>query len=564
MVKARRFHHGGEFRYSALMLEIVMALVASADPAGAQAITPQTLTGHVRFLASDALEGRGPATRGDVLAQQYIVSQFETMGLAPAAPEGKFLQPFELVGVTGHPEQLSFARGTATLAAKFQSDLIAISGHQGPVSKLDKAEVVFVGYGIVAPEYGWNDFKTLDVKGKVLLVLNNDPEDDAGLFAGKTRLWYGRWDYKYEQAAKQGALGCLIIHTTPSAGYPWQVVQTSWTGEQFSLPATAAPKLQVEGWLTEELSRKLVALAGKDLDALRAAAQSREFTPVPLGVTVSTTFNNVVAKKTTANVLGVLRGSDARLADEWVVITAHHDHLGMEEHPKPGADAIYNGAVDNASGVAALLTVAKALTSGKPPKRSVLFAAVAAEEQGLLGSQFLVEHPPVPAGRMAANINLDGLNIWGRTKDVSVIGFGKTSIDAVLTQLAKAQGRVVRPDALSDRGFFYRSDQFNFAKVGVPAAYFSSGHEFIDRPEGWGREQREQWELKHYHQPSDEVSASWDLSGAIEDVKLTWQLVLKIADAPAMPTWTRGDEFESIRLKSLEGTTPPSNRASGR
>lgn len=545
---------------------VLLSLLLSADKSGpGPFINANALTGHVRFLASDALEGRGPATRGDSLAQQYIAAQFEAMGLEPAGTNGSMLQPLELVGVTGHPQSIVFTKGQTKLETRFHTDLIAVSGHQSPTSKFDKAEVVFVGYGIVAPEYGWNDFKNVDVKGKVVLVLNNDPEDDASLFAGKTRLWYGRWDYKYEQAAKQGAVGCLIIHTTPSAGYPWQVVQTSWTGEQFELPSTGAPQLQVEGWLTEEASRKLVQLGGKDLDALRTAAQSRDFVPVPLGTLASTSFANTVVKKSTANVLGLLRGSDPKLADEWIILTAHHDHLGLKENAKPGEDAIYNGAVDNASGVAAMLTVARALTAqGKAPKRSVLFAAVAAEEQGLLGSQYLVEHPPVPYGRMAANINIDGLNIWGRTKDVSVIGYGKTSIDAVLVQLAKAQGRVVKPDALSDRGFFYRSDQFNFAKVGVPAAYFSSGHAFIDRPESWGREQREKWELTHYHQPTDELLSTWDLSGAVEDVKLIHQLTLKLADAPNMPTWTRGDEFEVPRQKALEALKNDSPRGSGR
>lgn len=542
-------------------MTFLLSLLLAADTSGQSLITASALTGHVRFLASDALEGRGPATKGDTLAQQYIAAQFETLGLEPVGDKGTALQSFELMGVNGHPDTMTFTKGQTTLSTPFMTDLIAVSGHQAARSVLEKAEVVFVGYGIVAPEYGWNDFKNVDVKGKVVLVMNSDPEDDASLFAGKTRLWYGRWDYKYEQAAKQGAVGCIIIHTTPSAGYPWQVVQTSWTGEQFDLPSAGGPKLQVKAWLTEAASKKLVSMAGKDLDVLRAAAQSRDFQPVPLGVLASTSFANTVVKKSTANVLGVLRGSDPKLSDEWVVLTAHHDHLGLAEHPKPGEDAINNGAVDNASGVAALLTVARALSAqGKRPKRSVLFAAVAAEEQGLLGSQFLVEHPPVPYGRMAANINIDGLNIWGRTKDVSVIGYGKTSIDAALTQLAKVQGRVVKPDALSDRGFFYRSDQFNFAKVGVPASYFSSGHAFIGRPEAWGREQREKWELTHYHQPSDELLPTWDLSGAVEDVKLIYQLTVKLADAPGMPTWTRGDEFEVARLKSLEALKVGSSR----
>jgi hypothetical protein len=271
------------------MKTLLLTLLLAADTGGQAQITPQALLGHVRFLASDALEGRGPATRGDALTQQYLATHFETLGLAPAGTQ-HYLQPFDLVGVTGHPAALTFKRGNDTLVTSFHTDMIAVSGHQLGRSAIDKAEVVFVGYGIVAPEYGWNDFQGIDVKGKVLLVMNNDPEDDAGLFAGKTRLWYGRWDYKYEQAMKQGAAGCLIIHTTPSAGYPWQVVQTSWTGEQFDLPAAAPSTLQLKGWLTEEASRKLVAMAGMDLDALRAQAPSRDFRAVPLGVTMSASF----------------------------------------------------------------------------------------------------------------------------------------------------------------------------------------------------------------------------------------------------------------------------------
>jgi Zn-dependent M28 family amino/carboxypeptidase len=306
----------------------------------------------------------------------------------------------------------------------------------------------------------------------------------------------------------------------------------------------------LKGWLTEAATRRLFALTGKDLDALRRAANKRTFAPVPLGVSLSTHFTNVVAKKLSGNVLGVLRGSDPQLKSEFVVFTAHHDHLGKKEGA-PGADVIFNGAVDNASGVAAMLSIARALSSApQAPRRSILFAAVAAEEQGLLGSQRLMENPPVPAARMAADLNIDGLNIWGRTRDVSVIGMGKSSLDALIVEYARAQGRIVRPDALSDRGFFYRSDQFNFAKRGVPSAYFSSGQDFIGRPDGWGRAQREKWEATHYHQPSDEVRPDWDLSGAVEDVTLFLEVGRAVANAPTMPTWTKGDEFESVRLRA--------------
>jgi Zn-dependent M28 family amino/carboxypeptidase len=434
-----------------------------------------------------------------------------------------------------------------------EDDFMAVPGHAEPTVRLENAELVFVGYGIVAPEFGWDDFKGEDLTGKVLLVMNNDPEDDPALFGGRARLWYGRWDYKYEQARRLGAAGCFVIHTTPSAGYPWAVVQTSWSGEQFELPGQDGLRLQVKGWATEDASRRLVALGGRDLDALRAAAARRDFRPVSLGVSVSLTLRSQIQKKTTGNVLGLLRGSDPALADEVVVYSAHHDHLGIKADAKPGEDAIYNGAVDNAGGVAMLLAIAKAFTLlPKAPRRSILFVALAAEEQGLLGSRYLLEHPPVPPSYMAADINIDGINIWGRTRDVSVIGFGKSSLDQLIIELARGQGRTVKPDARSDRGFFYRSDQLNFAKAGVPAAYFSSGHDFIGRPEGWGREQSELWERTHYHRPSDEVSDAWDLTGAVEDARLYFQLGAAVADAPRMPTWNPGDEFEAARRSSLE------------
>jgi Zn-dependent M28 family amino/carboxypeptidase len=529
-------------------------LIATAALGGDKLITAEVLKTHVRFLASDLLEGRGPASRGDQLAQQYIATQFELAGLKPAFANGSWFQPLDIVGIDGHPNELKVtARGGASLLFKFWDDMIAVAGEHQSESKLENSELVFVGYGIQAAEYQWDDFKGVDLKGKTLLVMNNDPEDDPKLFGGKARLWYGRWDYKYEIAQKLGAAGCIIIHTTPSAGYPWQVVQTSWSGEQFDLPYTDGPRIKVKAWVTEDAARKIARAGGLDLDVLRRAAQSRDFKPVPMNLFVSTSFKNVVQRKQTANVLGVLPGGDPKLARELVVYTAHHDHLGKKAEMRPGEDTIYNGAVDNASGVASLLAVVRAMTAQpKAPKRSVLFAAVAAEEQGLLGSQYLVEHPPVPVGLMAVDINIDGANIWGRTRDVSVIGLGKSSVDDIIVKLAKAQGRVVKPDELSDRGFFYRSDQFNFARWGVPAAYFSSGHDFLGKPEGWGKRMREEWEERHYHQPSDELTDAWDLSGAVEDTQLYFELGLEIANAAKVPTWNKGDEFEVARMKALQ------------
>ncbi|MDC0715016.1 M28 family peptidase [Stigmatella sp. ncwal1] len=528
-------------------------LTLPEEKAAAKAIEAPLLASHVRFLAHDLLEGRGPGTRGDALAQAYIASQFEGLGLKPAGTQGTYLQPFELVGLEGHPETLAFHSAAGRTELKFHEDFIAVSGVQTPWAALENSELVFVGYGIVAPEYQWDDFKGVDLRGKTLLILNSDPADDPNLFAGRTRLWYGRWDYKYGQAAKVGAAGAILLHTTPSAGYPWRVVQTSWTGEQFELPAAEGPRLQVKAWMTEVATQRLVQWGGQDLKALVAAAQKREFRPVPLGVKVSTRFQTQVRRRPTANVLGLLPGSDPSLSEEVVLYSAHHDHLGMRANARPGEDAIYNGAVDNASGVAEMLAVARAFHAlPHPPRRSVLFAAVAAEEQGLLGSEYLAGHLPVPPGRIAVNINIDGANINGRTKDVTVIGLGKSSLDSLITGLAQAQGRRVKGDLLSDRGFFYRSDQFNFAKLGIPAAYFSSGMDFVGRPEGWGKQQREAWEGQHYHQPSDELRPEWDWAGAVEDTQLFFLLGAHVARTPELPRWNKGDEFEAPRLKSLK------------
>jgi Zn-dependent M28 family amino/carboxypeptidase len=525
----------------------------ATEVAASPYITADRLRGHVRFLSSDLLEGRGPASRGDALTQEYIAAQMQGAGLLPGAPDGTFFQPFDIVGVSAkNPSPLVVTRGSEKVELKYHDDYIAVSGVQSPDAGVQDAEVVFAGYGIVAPEYQWDDFKGADLKGKVLLVMNNDPESDPNLFAGKTRLYYGRWNYKYESGARAGAAAVIIIHTVPSAGYPWQVVQTSWTGEQFELPSTGDPTLQIEAWVTEESARRLVQLGGQDLDKLRASAQTRDFKPVPLGVRLSARLHNEVTRKKTANVVGRLPGADPKRAAEAVVYTAHHDHLGINEDAKPGEDAIYNGAYDNATGVAALLAIAEAMVRSTPrPARSVLFAAVAAEEQGLLGSQYLAAHPPLPPGRMAVDINMDGINILGRTRDIEMIGLGKSTVDAIVEPLVKKQGRVLVPDQMPDRGFFYRSDQFNFAKVGVPAAYFKAGDDVIGKPAGWGKKQQEHFEKTDYHQPSDHMKPDWDFSGAVEDVQLFFQLGSVIANAPQMPEWRKGDEFEAARKKAL-------------
>jgi Zn-dependent M28 family amino/carboxypeptidase len=551
---------------AALALALAAAPVARTAPSAERAITADSIRAHVRFLASDLLEGRGPGTRGDALAQAYIAAQLEALGLQPAGPQG-FFQPFDIVGVEGHADTLQFTRGHESLALRHPDEVIAVAGDDAAHTTLDGAELVFVGYGIRAPEYSWDDFKGQDMRGKVLLILNNDPEDDPALFAGRTRLWYGRWDYKYEMAARVGAAGAIILHTTHSAGYPWQVVRSSWTGPQYSVPTTER-RVPLRGWVTEEACRRLVALAGRNLDDLVRSANRREFQPVPLGIGVKTAFDSRIERTRTANVLAVLPGSDPRLSSQVVLYTAHHDHLGMRTGAAPGEDAIYNGAEDNASGVALMLTIARTYAAlPQAPRRSVLFAAVAAEEQGLLGSEYLAHHPPVPLGRIAVDINIDGANVFGRTRDVTVIGMGKTDLDVTLGTLAGKQGRVLRGDQLPDRGYFYRSDQFSFARAGVPSAYFESGLDYRGRPPGWGREKREAWEETRYHQPSDELTPDWDLSGAVEDARLQFELGYSVAQSSAMPAWTRGDEFEAPRLRSLDalrqptpGTTPASGK----
>jgi Zn-dependent M28 family amino/carboxypeptidase len=529
---------------SAVSLSLLGASPVRPEVQAEALITAELLRGQDRFLSSDLLEGRAPATRGDALAEAYIASQFEALGLKPAGGDG-YLQPFELLGALGHPDVLTFSAQGRSVALRVPEEAIASSGVAAEETRLDAAEVVFVGYGIQAQEYSWDDFKGMDVRGKVLLVMNNDPSDDPALFAGKTRLYYGRWTYKMEMGQRLGAAGVIIIHTDASAGYPWQVVQTSWSGEQFFLPSPdLGPPLR--GWATEEACRRLVALGGKDLDALRRSAEQRSFRPVPLGVTLSTAFHSTVRRTHSANVLAVLPGSDSQRSAEYVVYTAHHDHLGMKANPKPGEDAIYNGAVDDAGGVSQLLAVARAFASlPKAPARSILFAAVGGEEKGLLGSEYLVHHPPVPLGRMAVDINMDGFKIFGATRDVAVLGLGKTNLDKTLAALARAQGRVLVADAFPEQGHFYRSDQFSFARAGVPALHYYSGVDALGHPAGWGRAQQDAWVASHYHQPSDEVSPTWDLAGAVQDARLYFALGLAVAQAKGLPAWVAGDEFEA-------------------
>ncbi len=524
-----------------------------ADPyaavdAAAQAITADGLRDAVAKLSSDELAGRGPTTPADVATRKLLADELAAIGFAPGAADGSWEQPFDVVGIQASmPKQWSFTRKGKKLALKWWDQYIAGSGVQTRTGGIKNAEVVFVGYGIQAPEYGWDDFKGQDLHGKVLLMLNSDPDWDPALFAGTTRLYYGRWVYKFESAARQGAAGAIIIHTTPTAGYPFQVVQTSWSGRQFELPAGDEPRVQVRGWVTEDAARALVTLSGHDLAALVESARHKEFTPVPLGITTSIAFTNDLTRGRTANVLGVLRGSDPALADQLVVYTAHHDHLGVGK-PDASGDTIYNGALDNASGCAQLLAIARAFKAlPVAPRRSILIMFVAAEEQGLLGSAYYASHPTVPARQLAVDINFDGGNIWGKTRDVTYVGKGKTTLDPLVDQLAARQERVVKPDQFPDRGYFYRSDQLSFARVGVPGLYLGTGTDAIGKPAGWMKQQIEDFEAHHYHQPSDQLRPDWVFDGMIEDARLGFAVGDAVANSDTLPGWLPGDEFAAAR-----------------
>ncbi len=559
-------------RLSVFAVSATAAAIAAAQPAAPASvpqavdraartfITQGAIEAPIRFLASDLLEGRGPASRGDELARLYLQTQLEGMGYQPAFANGAWQQPFDIVGIKSQfPKTWSFTGKAGPVNLAWHDDYVAFSGQQKEQVSVTNAELVFVGYGIQAPEYQWDDYKGADLAGKILVMMNNDPDWDPNLFAGKRRLYYGRWDYKYESATRQKAAGAIIIHTTPSAGYPFQVVQSSWGGEQFELPAGSEARMSVRAWASEDAVRRLLKSAGFDLDKLIESAHSRDFKPVPLGLTTSLAFTNTISRVKTANVGGVLPGNDPKLAPQVLIYSAHHDHFGIGEPDKTG-DKIYHGAVDNASGCAQVLAIARAFAAlPQRPRRTIMALFVAGEERGLLGSAYYAQHPSVPAGRIAANINIDGGNIFGRARDAVEISFGKSSLDAVAEGVAKSQGRTLVGDQYPDRGYYYRSDQFSFAKIGVPALYFSEGTDIIGKPAGWGKQQHDEWELKKYHQPSDKLEDNWNFDGMIQDAQLYMLTGWLIAQADALPTWKPGDEFEAARKRALADPAAKSN-----
>ena len=535
-----------------ILLLSFLALLFQFDPPKEvlTSITAEKLRSHIAVLAHDTLEGRGPASNGDRKATSYIVSQFKKFGLKPAGEKGTYIQKVPMVGVTVDPSTvLKIVNGTQSVDLQYSKDFVTTTGTYEPSISIRNAEMVFVGFGIVAPEQQWNDYKDVSVKGKIIVMMNNDPSsDDINFFAGKGRTYYGRWTYKYEIAAEQGALGAIVIHTTPSAGYRYEVIQNSWSREMFDLDEKkAGNRLSLKAWTTEEATKKYFALAGLSLDSLMNLAQERSFKPIPLGITMNAEIASTVKRIETNNIIGKVEGSDPQLKDQYVIFTAHYDHFGIGR-PING-DSIYNGAADNASGTSLMITLAETFAGLKErPKRSMLFAAVAAEEQGLLGSKYYANNPTVPSRKIAANINTDVLNMIGRTSDISWQGSDRSSLGNDLSAVAKQLGLSILPDLAPEQGGFFRSDHFSFAKVGIPAMSMGGGRTFVGVDTAFVRMMSIRGG-KNYHQPSDEISPDWNYDGALQQAEIVIRVAWRIANIIEMPYWNSGSEFESIRQR---------------
>ena len=581
----------------------VAALASSAngdDPSDAlKALSGEDVLKHIKVLASDAFEGRGPGSPGEDKTVAYLTEQFKSFGLKPGNPDGTYVQAVPLVGFEALATSGSIRFKDKTIDLKSADDWVAVSRKYaaamdelteanrlkpGPTTKqavadfrqasapltntliLDDSEVVFVGYGVVAPEYGWDDYKGVDVKGKTVIMLINDPavpdpadpsKLDPSLFKGKAMTYYGRWTYKYEIASEKGAAACLIVHEAGPAGYPYQVVTGSWGRENFDLflPDGNAGRVTVEAWLPLDKAKQVFQAAGKDFDALKAAAVRKDFKPVPLGAKAEFSVKNKLRRVDSKNVLARLEGSDPSLKAEQVVYTAHWDHLGRDPNLK--GDQVFNGAADNASGTAALLEIARGFTLLKtPPKRSILFLAVTAEEKGLLGAKYYASNPLFPLAKTLADINMDVINLWGRTRDIVSVGLGNTTLDDILADAARGQDRSIGGDPEPEKGTFYRSDHFEFAKEGVPALNAKAGIDYIGKPEGYGKAKRDEYTQKDYHKVTDEVKPDWDLSGAVQDMQLLMDVGYRVAQGTRYPEWKSGTEFKARREASLKGTKP--------
>src|SRR5437773_3182963 len=497
-----------------------------------EAITPDGLLAHIKILASDEFEGRAPGTKGEELSIKYISDQFKQIGLKPGNPDGSYLQELPLAGIKSEP-RMSFTVGDKTTELKYPDDFVATSARLQPEIKVNNSDVVFVGYGIVAPEYGWDDYKDVNVRGKTILMLINDPaipdpkdpsKLDNKMFKGKAMTYYGRWTYKYEIAAQKGAAAAVIIHETGPAAYPYSVVKTSWAKENYEIDAPDKNKdaVEVRSWVTLDVAKKLLADCGQDFDTLKKSAITKEFRPVALNAKANMDIKQQIHSFKSRNVIGKLDGSDPKLQDEYVIYTAHWDHLGR--HPELQGDQIFNGAIDNASGVRSVIQLARSFKKlNPPPKRSVLFMDTTAEEAGLLGVKYYAEHPLYPLEKTLADINIDSMNVWGKARDIEDLSLGFSTLDDLLAAAAKRQGRSAIPDSRPDKGKLYRADNFEFSKVGLPSLYIGKGQHLLSRPET-APLRSDEFDSTDYHQVTDEVHPDWDLSGAVQDVQLLFEV----------------------------------------
>ena len=515
----------------------------------AEGISATRLSSHIEVLASDEFEGRGPASPGEEKTIQYLQQEFRRLGLKPGNGES-YLQQVPLVEITAESTPaLKVEGGGQSQEFAYLDEIMVWTKQVVEAVELDRSELAFVGYGIVAPEYGWDDYSEVDAKNKTVVMLVNDPgfaTQDPELFNGRSMTYYGRWTYKYQEAARQGAAGALIVHEAEPASYPWEVVTGSWSGPQFGLESGhgAGPLSAIEGWITRDTAEKLFSQAGLDFDEVKTQALQENFRARELGLRASLSLRSRIRRSVSNNVLGLVPGSQR--PDEYVCYMAHWDHLGRD--PSLDGDQIYNGALDNASGTAGLLELARAFAQLDPaPARSLLFLAVTAEEQGLLGSAYYVDNPVFPTRHTVAAINLDGMNLLGPTRDITVVGYGFSELDDYLSRAAVSQGREIMPDPEPEKGYYYRSDHFSFARKGVPALYADSGIDYVEHGSQWGREQRDDYTKNRYHKPSDEFRSDWDLSGLVEDLKLLFQVGHALAASEDFPNWRAGNEFRAIR-----------------
>jgi Zn-dependent M28 family amino/carboxypeptidase len=512
-------------------------------------ITADELATDVQVLSSDAFEGRAPASAGEDSTINYMKSRFEAVGAEPGNGDSYF-QEVPLVSITADPSATLQVSGRGrTMRFGYADEFVAWTKRVVDGERIRNSEIVFVGYGIVAPENDWNDYDGLDVTGKTVVMLVNDPgfaTQDTAVFNGNTMTYYGRWTYKFDEAARQGAAGAFVIHETEPASYPWATVRNSWTGPQFALVAedNNMSRVAVEGWLSTETAGSIFEHAGVDFDSLKTAAEQPGFRGVSLGLNVSVSLQNTVVRSISNNVLALVPGSDR--ADEYVVFTAHWDHFGL--NPSLEGDQIFNGAMDNATGISGLIELAQAFLSlDQRQSRSIVLMAVTAEEQGLLGSAYYATNPVYPLEKTVAAINMDALNILGPMHDISIVGYGNSEIDDYLIEAAAHQDRVVNPESRPEAGSYYRSDHFNFAKVGVPALYANPGIDHVENGPEWTQQWRDEYSANHYHQPSDEYDPDWDLSGAINDLRLYFRVAYRLANEATFPNWSEGNEFKAAR-----------------